>query len=71
MLPLYNTVTLPLSYLYRLLLRNGQGGWSEQGLQTTASNGSDYVVCESTHLTSFVVLVEMSSNQVSGVLYMY
>ena len=67
----YTTELLyPCYFLYCLLLRNGQGGWSEQGLHTNASNGSNYVACESTHLTSFVVLVEMPSNQVSGVLYM-
>ena len=38
------------------------GGWSSQGLRLSGSweNGSTHVVCESTHLTSFAMLVDYS-----------
>ena len=38
------------------------GGWSSQGLRLTGSwqEGSSHVVCESTHLTSFAMLVDYS-----------
>ena len=38
------------------------GGWSTEGLQVSGSwgDGSTQVVCESTHLTSFAILVDYS-----------
>ena len=40
--------------------RRGNGEWSSDGITTFYVNGSQQVLCNSTHLTSFAVLVDVS-----------
>ena len=42
------------------------GTWSDDGLQTTSGdtvNGSNSITCQSTHLTSFAVMVDVQGAQ--------
>ena len=41
--------------------------WSDEGLTTTKDNSSDLTKCQSSHLTSFAVLVETQGASTSSV----
>ena len=43
--------------------RNGTGGWSAHGLKTIVDNET-HILCESEHLTTFIVLVSTVPNEV-------
>jgi hypothetical protein len=46
--------------------RNGTGGWSTHGLKTIVDNET-HILCESEHLTTFIVLVSTVPNESSTV----
>ena len=48
--------------------RRGYGQWSSDGVTTLYVNGSQQVLCNSTHLTSFAVLVDVSGHHTVSVI---
>ena len=46
-----------------VVIHSGNGGWSSLGVSTVIVNDT-FVNCNTTHLTSFAVLVDVSGTQI-------
>ena len=60
--------------LHLCVFRIGSGGWSTEGVTrdtVSQSENSTVVQCNSTHLTSFAVLVSVAGSQVSATCVYY
>ena len=71
--PLATVVVINLLYFYRA---NGNGTWSTNGIETvsikseTTIKGIQYnLICNSSHITPFVVLVDLHGVEVDIALY--